>query len=243
MRGPGIVVPLDLTEPPTAVLRRLRGEPGLVALVGEWCGGGAVLGCRPAEVLPDGADPFDLPDMWPDVWSDVWPDVWPDVWGAHDGGAAEVGGGWVALWGYPLAHRIERLPEAPPRPHPQAPHWVARYEWFLRYDGATWSFESLLAEEPATAALHAVRRTLADGDPAPRPHAFSPFAMTPARATTARRSRPPSSTSGPATSSRSTSAPASTPGSTATRSTSSAPGSRPWPPAARPTSMRVPARW
>ena len=163
MGGPGIVVPLDLTEPPTAVLRRFRGEPGLVALVGDWCGGEAVLGCRPAEVLAADADPFDL----------------ADVWDPAPGGVATVGGGWVALWGYPLAHRIERLPEAPPRPHPQPPHWVARYDWFLRNDGATWSFESLLDPEPAAAALDAVRRVLADGDPAPAPHGFSPFAMTP----------------------------------------------------------------
>ena len=153
MGGPGIVVPLDLTEPPTAVLRRFRGEPGLVALVGDWCGGEAVLGCRPAEVLAADADPFDL----------------ADVWDPAPGGVATVGGGWVALWGYPLAHRIERLPEAPPRPHPQPPHWVARYDWFLRNDGATWSFESLLDPEPAAAALDAVRRVLADGDPAPHP--------------------------------------------------------------------------
>jgi hypothetical protein len=101
MGGRGVVVPLDLTESPTTVLRRLRGEPGLVALVGDWCGGGALLGCRPAEVLPADADPFDVPDVWDDAT-----------------GPATVGGGWVALWGYPLAHRVERLPDPPLRPHP-----------------------------------------------------------------------------------------------------------------------------
>ena len=163
MGGRAVVVPLDLTDPPTVVLRRLRGEPGLVALVGDWCGGGALLGCRPTDVLPADADPFDV----------------PDVWATDVDGPATVGGGWVALWGYPLAHRVERLPDPPPRPHPQPAHWVARYDWFLRYDGRSWAFESLLEPGPAASALDAVRRVLADGDPAPRPYTFSPFAMTP----------------------------------------------------------------
>ncbi len=163
MGGRSVVVPLDLTEPPTAVLRRLRGRPGLVALLGDWCGGGALLGYGPVEVLPADADPFDVPDVWA---------------GGADGPAA-VGGGWVALWGYPLARRVERLPDPPPRPRPQPAHWVARYDWFLRYDGRSWSFESLLERAPAAAALDDVRRVLAGGDPATRPHAFTPFAMTP----------------------------------------------------------------
>ena len=166
MGGRGTAVLLDLAEPPTAVLRRLRGEPGLVALVGDWCGGGALLGCRPAEVLPTAADPF------------AGPDVWPDVQGAEAGGAV-VGAGWVALWGYPLARHLEQLPDPPPRPRPQPEHWVARYDWFLRYDGRSWWFETLLDEVPAAAVLDAVRRRLGQGDPAPRPHAFTPFAMTP----------------------------------------------------------------
>ena len=33
---------LSLADRPTSVLRRLRGEPGLVGLVGAWAGGGAI---------------------------------------------------------------------------------------------------------------------------------------------------------------------------------------------------------
>jgi para-aminobenzoate synthetase/4-amino-4-deoxychorismate lyase len=161
MAGGGVAVPLDLAEPPTSVLRRLRGEPGLVALTGAWCGSRALLGWRPAEVLPADADPFDLPAM------------------PVGSGTAVVGGGWVALWGFPLSRRLERLPEQPPRPHPQTGHWAARYDWFLRYDAGRWWFESLLAADAAAGVLDGVRRRLAEGDPAPRPHTFTPFAMSP----------------------------------------------------------------
>jgi len=162
-------VALELADPPTSVLRRLRGAPGLVGLLGSWCGTRALVGWRPVEVLDPGTDPFALPDPWGPAAGA----------GPGEPDPTLVGGGWVALWGYPLAGRVERLPDPPPRPHPQPAHWVARYDFFLRYDGRSWWFESLLGDAAAAAALTDVRRLLAAGDPAPRPHALSPFAMTP----------------------------------------------------------------
>jgi para-aminobenzoate synthetase / 4-amino-4-deoxychorismate lyase len=159
-----LVRPLPVTGAPTDVLRRLRGAPGLVALVGDWCGGGAVLAWEPAEVLPPDADPFDLP--------------LPPV---SDAGAAAFGGGWVALWGYQLNRRLEAVPPPPPRPDRQPDHWCARFDWVIRYDAtdATWAFETLLGPELATTACDRVLERLLAGSAAPLPHGFDPFVMEP----------------------------------------------------------------
>src|SRR5262245_64849953 len=91
---------LSLADRPNSVLRRLRGEPGLVSLVGAWAGSGAVVACRPAEVHH--GDAFDLPDRWEQV-----------------GPGAGFGGGWIGLWGYQLNRLLEDVPPPPTRPHPQ----------------------------------------------------------------------------------------------------------------------------
>jgi para-aminobenzoate synthetase / 4-amino-4-deoxychorismate lyase len=157
---------LPLTGAPTDVLRRLRGAPGLVALVGGWNArandGGAVLAWDPAEVLPAGSDPFDLP-------------LPPLI----DAGAAAFGGGWIALWGYQLNRLLEAVPDPPPRPHPQPAHWCGRYDWVIRYDAwrGAWFFETLLEPGPAQAARDRALERLAIGSPAARPYAFEPFVM------------------------------------------------------------------
>ena len=148
------------------VLRALRGRSGLVALVGEWCGGGAVVCCDPVEVLPDDADPFDAV-----VWA-----------GDTTAGAGEAGfgGGWIGLWGYQLGRRLEPVPPPPRRPVPQAEHWFARYSWVLRQDAdARWWFESLLPAGEAESVLADLERTLAVGRAEPRSYRFDPFTMTP----------------------------------------------------------------
>src|SRR3954463_3217502 len=110
--APPLVRRLPITGAPTNVLRRLRGTVGLVSLVGDWCGGGAIVAWEPAEVLPHDADPFDLP--------------LPQV---CEAGEAAFGGGWVGLWGYQLNRRLEAVPPSPSRPHRQPDHWCARYDW------------------------------------------------------------------------------------------------------------------
>jgi para-aminobenzoate synthetase/4-amino-4-deoxychorismate lyase len=154
-----VVRHLSLADPPTSVLRRLRGEPGLVALVGAWAGGGAVLACRPAEVH-DG-DPFDPPDRWGDVEP-----------------TAGFGGGWIGLWGYQLNRLLEDVPPPPARPHPQRDSWLARYDWVLRYDAATrkWSFETLLDGEAAEAAYDVAAELVARPEET-RPFSLESFAM------------------------------------------------------------------
>ncbi|WP_191907813.1 chorismate-binding protein [Nocardioides cynanchi] len=156
------VRPLPLTGTPTDVLRRLRGAPGLVALVGDWCGGGAVLAWEPAEVRSADGDPFDLP--------------LPPI---TDAGAARFGCGWVALWGYQLNRLLEAVPPPPPRPDAQADHWCARYDWVIRYDAGqgAWAFETVLEPDQATAARDRALARLASGSPEPRPYAFTTFVM------------------------------------------------------------------
>ncbi|HEX4688130.1 MAG TPA: chorismate-binding protein, partial [Nocardioides sp.] len=150
---------LSLADRPTSVLRRMRGEPGLVGLVGAWAGGGAILACRPGEVH-DG-DPFDLPDR-----------------GEHVGDGAGFGGGWIGLWGYQLNRLLEDVPPPPPRPRPQADSWIARYDWVLRYDAAAghWAFETLLSGRAAEAAYAEAEELVVRADDR-RPFAFEPFTM------------------------------------------------------------------
>ena len=154
-----VVRRLSLADPPTSVLGRLRGEPGLVALVGAWAGGGAVVACRPAQIHE--GDPFELPDRFGDVEP-----------------AAGFGGGWIGLWGYQLNRLLEDVPPPPARPHPQPDSWIARYDWVLRYDASSrgWAFETLLTGEAAEAAYDVASELLVrPGEP--RPFALEPFAM------------------------------------------------------------------
>src|SRR4051812_49145496 len=122
---------------PADVLRALRGRPGLVALVGAWCGGGAVVACGPSRGLGADADPFEVLDSSPTANET-----------AHE--AAVFGGGWIGLWGYQLGRRLERLPDPPERVVQQPDHWLAWYDWVFRQDrDGAWWFESLLPEDRA----------------------------------------------------------------------------------------------
>jgi para-aminobenzoate synthetase/4-amino-4-deoxychorismate lyase len=156
---------VDVAARPSEVLRALRGRSGLAALVGAWCGGGAIVCCDPVEVLGADADPFDAI-----AGSEGTAD------GNGDGG---FGGGWIGLWGYQLGRRLERLPPPPARPVPQAAHWLARYAWALRQDAdAVWWFESELPAGEAEPVLVDLERTLTVRHE-PRPYRFDPFTMTP----------------------------------------------------------------
>jgi para-aminobenzoate synthetase/4-amino-4-deoxychorismate lyase len=150
---------LSLADPPTSVLRRLRDEPGLVGLVGAWAGGGAILGCRPAEVHE--GDPFEPPDRWGEVAS-----------------GDAFGGGWIGLWGYQLNRLLEQIPPPPTRPQPQPDSWIARYDWVLRYDATRrrWAFETLLQGGAADTAYDEAVRLVARPEER-RPFTLEPFAM------------------------------------------------------------------
>lgn len=142
---------LDLPDDPLEVLTRLRGRERVVALVGRWHQGEALLACDPTQVA---SDPFDLPV--------------PDV-----EGPAGFGGGWIGVWGYRVGDRLERVPPPRSRPIAQPDHRIAFYPWVLRRSRRTWWLEWLDGTD-----LDPVLELL-DGPGGSRPHRLGGFALTP----------------------------------------------------------------
>ena len=105
------------------VLRRFRGRDRLVALIGDWHQGEALIAFDPVRVL-DGR-PFDDIDLPP----------------ATQSGA--FGGGWIGSWGYQLGHLIEELSPPAHRPVPQPYTRVAFYDRVLRLTDGVWWLETL----------------------------------------------------------------------------------------------------
>jgi para-aminobenzoate synthetase/4-amino-4-deoxychorismate lyase len=137
-----------------------------VALVGAWCGGGAVVAWDPAQVLPLEADPFAVPMS---EWH-----------GEGNGRNLGFGGGWIGLWGYQVGRRVESLPAAPPRPVPQREHWIARYDWVIHQDPqGQWWFESLLPWAESVRLFDKVRREVGVPLDGPAGYRFGPFALVP----------------------------------------------------------------
>ena len=148
---------LDLDLDPLDVLRLFRGRDRLVALLGAWHHGEALIAFDPVAVL-DG-DPFTGIDLDP-LPSDV-------------GG---FGGGWIGAWGYQLGRLVEELPDIPHRPIPQPDHRIAFYDHVLRRTDGTWWLESLRADEERDARIMATLRT---GSPEPQAYEIGTFEMTP----------------------------------------------------------------
>ncbi|MBA4607374.1 chorismate-binding protein [Aeromicrobium sp. Marseille-Q0843] len=134
-------------------MRRLRGRDRLVALIGAWHQGEALVACEPVRLLEDWDD-VDLP--------------------RHDFDG--FGGGWIGAWGYRLGRHVEHLSEGPPRPIPQPDHRVGFYDLVLRRVRGVWWLESL--GEPAPARVDALLRAISTPG---KPGAFTAgtFAMTP----------------------------------------------------------------
>ena len=114
---------LDIGLEPVEVLRRFRGRDRLVALIGDWHHGEALVAFDPLRVL-DG-HPFDGVDL-------------PDV-----SQSGVFGGGWIGSWGYQLGHVVEELPPPPHRPIPQPYTRVAFYDRVLRLTDGVWWLETL----------------------------------------------------------------------------------------------------
>lgn len=148
---------LDLDLDPLDVLRLFRGRERLVALLGAWHHGEALIAFDPVAVL-DG-DPFTGIDLDP-LPSDV-------------GG---FGGGWIGAWGYQLGHRVEELPVAPHRPVPQPDHRIAFYDHVLRRTDGTWWLESLSPDDERDARII---ETLRDASGEPQAYEVGTFEMTP----------------------------------------------------------------
>lgn len=120
-------IPLNSRLAPEEAVLCLRGEEHPFALVGDWAGGGTLLGSRPVRVARPDEDPFALLDDQPTV----------------ERGDAVVGGGWFGVLGYRLGELIERLPAGPPAPVSTPAHRLAFYDHVVRFDGERWWLEAL----------------------------------------------------------------------------------------------------
>ena len=150
---------------PTQMLRLLRRQPGLFALIGRWNEQTAIVGFAPVRTLAADEDPFACVNDLPAV----------DV-------RESFGGGWVGAWGYQLAGSVERLPAPPPRPVPLADFSLAYYDSVLVLDRDGWRFEALV--DAANTAridtqLSLVRRLLDGGGSGAEPYACGDFMATP----------------------------------------------------------------
>src|SRR4051794_17380758 len=124
-------IPLEGTPAPHEAVRTLRGDTGPFALVGDWAGGGALLGSEPIRVAYPGEDAFALLDEQPVV----------------EPAGAVVGGGWFGVLGYRLGRLVEELPADPPSPTPLPAAALAFHDHLVRFDGKRWWFEALWSDE------------------------------------------------------------------------------------------------
>ena len=163
-------IPLDSAFTPAQALLALRDDVRPFALVGDWAGGGALVGSAPVRVLEAGEDPLAVLDSQPAVQGDG------------------VGGGWVGWLGYGASGRVERPVPQPPRPVPLPEASWAFYDHLLRLDAeGRWWFEALPTDERSGALDERARelaRRLAPTEtpPEPRPFALGDVAMAPSPA-------------------------------------------------------------
>ena len=149
-----LVVPLDvpagLDAPAVAAALTAVGSQRVVALSGDWAGGGELVTADPSRVVAPttAAQAFAVTDRQPLV----------DVPDALEGA---VGGGWFGYLGFGLSADLWRRP--PPVPATRllpVASW-AWHDWVLRRPaGDTWRFEALVGPGFGDEAAHAVRRRL-----------------------------------------------------------------------------------
>ena len=146
---------LDITLEPLDVLRRFRDRERLVALIGAWHHGEALIAFDPMDVLT--GDPFEGIDLTPSP---------------SDG----FFGGWIGAWGYQLGRLVEDLPGVPPRRILQPDHRIAFYDHVLRLAGGVWWHESLTTDPARASEIDAI---LAEEPAAVEPYEVGTFEMTP----------------------------------------------------------------
>ncbi len=165
---------LDLTRDPVDVLRLFRGRDRLVALIGAWHHGEALIAFDPTDVLT--GDPFtgiDLPPSGP-----LRTDHQVGSPAGRVGGPPGDGffGGWLGAWGYQLGRMIEELPGVPPRRILQPDHRIGFYDHVLRLTDGVWWHESLSSDAARDAEIDAI---LAGPSGEARPYEVGTFEMTP----------------------------------------------------------------
>lgn len=143
---------------PLEVLRSLRGQPRLVAFLGAWHQGEALISFDPDHEL-DSFDEVQLPTI------------------SGDG----FGGGNLGLWGYQLGAQIESLPEPGERPVPQPDLRVGFYRQVLRRTNGTWFIEALGDPDPAWVRTAQAALTSSSNE-SPAGYQLGEFEMTPSPA-------------------------------------------------------------
>ncbi|MGH2916799.1 MAG: chorismate-binding protein [Solirubrobacteraceae bacterium] len=180
--------PLRCALAPADVLARLRDEPLPFALVGDWAGGGAIVGADPACVADPSEDPFALLDLVPAVAGGPSAAAYGRAavaGGASAAAAGGVGGGWFGWLGYRLAALVERVPLAPRCPVALPDFHLAYYDHVLRLDlDGRWWFEALATDtrrEALDRRLARIRDLLKRDSPPP-PAAPGPLTLSAADA-------------------------------------------------------------
>ncbi len=122
-------------------LRVLQDTERPFALVGEWAGGGAVLGCQPLLTAADHQDPFELLGA---AERAAAASTAAAAAAGRSEPAVSVGGGWVGYIGYPSRSAVHRGHPSPPRRQPLPAASLAYYDNVVRLDNeGQWWFEAL----------------------------------------------------------------------------------------------------
>lgn len=130
-RTGAVRVALEADPTPEQALLSLRDDRRPFALVGDWAGGGALVGSEPLRVVTGAQAALS---------------VLGQSWGEN--GQAVVGGGWFGCLGFGVGAAIERLTPPPPRPDPLAAASLGYYDHLLRLDReGRWWFEALSTPE------------------------------------------------------------------------------------------------
>ncbi len=135
-------VALEVDATPEQALLALRDDRRPFALVGDWAGGGALVGSEPLRVVTGAHAALAVLGE-------------PRAAGRHEGGPIVVGGGWFGWLGFAVGEAIERLTPGPPRPHPLPAASLAYYDHLLHRDcEGRWWFEALPTPDRREALEH-----------------------------------------------------------------------------------------
>ena len=144
---------LDISATPTEVLRRFRDRDGLVALIGTWSFGEALIAFEPSRKLT-ALDEIDLPTS----------------------SGPGFGCGWIGAFGYQFGREFEDLGPQPERPIAQPDLRFGFYDLVLRCADGSWFLDSLGAPDPTRRA--SIFDALKADQPA-EPYSLGEFSMRP----------------------------------------------------------------
>jgi para-aminobenzoate synthetase / 4-amino-4-deoxychorismate lyase len=158
---------LDWELSPADVLRRVRGDPYPVALLGAWAGGSDIVASGPLRTC--GA---------PEPWAAALDEPLPEETGPG------FGGGWIGYLGFGLADQVLPVPPAPGEARRLPAWWLGYYDHVLRRDRATgrWTFEALWTPARAAALEARFAELTRRADTPPRDYSCGPFSLIPSAA-------------------------------------------------------------